>query len=237
VAPTVRPSSSSSRRASRWCCKRGSFIPSRYHLFSLLLASVLLATACSGDDSAVDQPVYEGTNLYAGEPWDGRGRGPFSQQDAQQFGDYPLFWLDAAFEGFNLQGISANLSQHPGVDEVAFIYGTCKIPSSQRDGGCSVPLSVMVRPVCSVTPSQARMAYPDTSRTVRGEALLFSRVERNMHESAMLWTGRSLVLVQSNLPLGSLDEIVAALRGIGANGIEPGEPLPPPDFAGCSGAL
>ena len=210
---------------------------SRYQVVVGLVAIGIIGTVAfilyRSEPKDLGEPVIQGTNLYAGEPWSGKGNSGISQADAESFDDYGLFWLGETFEGFHLQGIGANRPEHPGVDEVSFTYGTCRIPTG-LDGGCPVPLGVLVRPACAVTPAQARAAYPAPPEVFRGDGLILKRLLGDRGEDAMVWTETSLIIINSQLPAGALDRMLTALQSLPAAKVPAGAPLAPPRFVGCS---
>jgi hypothetical protein len=190
-----------------------------------LVTSVIIFFFSLESTPSPAQDVQPGGGL-AGRKWDGRGSGNFTEREAEDFDEFDLYWLGPDYQGLNLQRITHT----PQSQEVTFIYGSCRIPPGE-DGGCAVPLSVRVQPLCKIQPSQFVGNRQLTA--LRGQALINRGAIDRLRESAMIWTGSSAIIVLPALPDLNLDDILAALRGLGANQIAAGEPLPEPDFLSC----
>jgi hypothetical protein len=191
-----------------------------------LVTSLLLLFFLVDPTSSPDEDVPRGGPLAGGE-WDGRGRGNFTQREAEAFDDFDLYWLSPHYEGLNLQAILHT----PQGQEVSFIYGSCRLPTGPEPR-CAAPLTVRVQPLCKVQPRD--LAGDQQLTPLRGQASMNRRGIDRLRESAIIWTGGSAVSVLPSSPDLNLDAILVALRGIGANRIAPGDPLPEPDFAACT---
>jgi hypothetical protein len=188
---------------------------------SLLILFLLVDRAASPDES-----VPPGGALAGGE-WDGRGRGNFTQREAEAFDAFDLYWLGPEYEGLHLQAI-IHTPQSP---DVTFIYGSCRLPSGSEPR-CAAPLTVRVQPLCKVQPRD--LAGSQQLTKLRGQASMNRQGIDRLRESAMIWTGGSAVSVLPSAPDLNLDAILVALRGIGTNTIGPGDPLPEADFSACA---
>ncbi len=188
---------------------------------AVAVASSLLLGACgfiAGDGESKQLP---------GPPWAGQGKQGMSQTEAEAFRDFGLYWWGPEFAGFNLQTILRT----PG--HVTLLYGACTIPRG-RDGGCTVPLQIMIQPLCALAPQVARQAYPEPDGTLREGALLMRRyIPERGEATATFWTGDAVVRVSAGAAAGQFDEALQALRGLNRS-IGAGESLPPPDFGRCS---
>ena len=172
-----------------------------------------------------------------GDPWDGTPRYGLSQQEAETFQDFPLFWLGPSFAGYNLQGIVHQVAEmpppgpHATGNQATLVYGTCKL-SGGREPSCSpLPLILEELPVCE------EGAFLPAVEPVRGGALM-RRVEEHGGEPAVgaqIWTGRTMIIVLAYALPSRIDEIVDRLESLSAEeGIAAGYSLPPPDFSACS---
>ena len=186
---------------------------------------VLLPLFSRGDETNGAQ-VGPGAAL-PGDAWTGKGRQGLSQSEAERFAAYPLYWLGPSYRGFNLQAILDTPS------DLAFIYGGCR-PRSGPEPSCPVPLALHLQPLCFVRPEQAQNAYQGGLQTLRGGAVYMRRenVQFRMRD-AIIWTGATLIGVNSGREPGTLDELLDTLQGMGPNGVASGAPLPPPDFSRC----
>jgi hypothetical protein len=190
-----------------------------------LIVSLIGAFVLIDPSASPDEDVPPGGALAGGE-WDGRGRGNFTQREAEAFADFDLYWLGPHYEDLNLQAILHT----PQSEEVTFIYGSCRLPSGPEPR-CPAPLTVRVQPLCKVQPRD--LAGNQQLTPVRGQASMSRQGIDRFRESAMIWTGGSAVSVLPSSPDLNLDAILMALRGLGTNPIAPGDPLPEPDFSAC----
>jgi hypothetical protein len=188
----------------------------------------------------------QAARFQTGPTWQGRGKSGLSQQQAETFTDYPLFWLGESFAGYNLQGIVRAKYDPPagippqfahGEDVVAFFYGTCTPESSDPElNRCAVPAQVMTRPICAVRPEQIlpTLRASGPAQTVRGGAQLHQGLEGH----AMLWTGKVSVQVITMADPTLVTQGIQQARSVGAGqagmpAIQAGQSLPPPDFSSC----
>jgi hypothetical protein len=191
-----------------------------------LVTSLLVLFFLVDQASSPDEDVPPGGPLAGGE-WDGRGRGNFTQREAEAFEDFDLYWLGPDYEGLQLQAILHT----PQSQDVTFIYGSCRLPSGPEPR-CAAPLTVRVQHLCKIQPRD--LAGSQQLTLLRGQASMNRQGIDRLRESAMIWTGGSAVAVLPSSPELNLDAILVALRGIGANRIAPGDPLPEPDFSACN---
>ena len=170
--------------------------PSPVILFACLLLSLVVATACRESVAASDQvkrfdkfPV-----VWAGEEWD-------SDDDGSP--DTPV---TLAREFITAPGRFA-----PETHGFEIVYGDCKIPEGQTEGGCSLPLHIVVYPACE-TPRLAEDAKIGKA-TVRG-------VEADITASAAVWieTQEFTVQITHAAPLkpGDLDNHVDKALAVAA---------------------
>ncbi len=214
---------------------------------------VFLMVACGGGDPAQDSgskpnvenpsgpptmPVAERQKrFHPGPPWQGKGNDQgISQAEAENFADYPLFWLGESFAGYNLQSIihqkytpPPGVPAHEAMDSVGFSYGDCTIPPGSTS--CPAPLVVMIEPACLERPEGLANAVKDgPMESVRGGAQL----QRFADGHARLWTGEVSITLDAPADPALVDRMVQELHGIGLNrAVEAGTPLPAPDFSGC----
>jgi hypothetical protein len=175
--------------------------------------------------------------FQAGEPWQGRGRGPWSQADVDAFADYALVWLGEEFAGYHLQAVSRTKYDAPPdiptarpQDMVTFIYGTCTPAPGAH--GCLAPASVQIQPACLVRPEQvAERVKHGPAETVRGGG----RLQRFADGHVMLWIGKIVVRVNVVADPDRVDDAVRQLRGVGRlnAALRAGGPLASPDFSAC----
>ncbi len=227
----------------------------RFTSTGILAAMIIfLMVACGGGDPARDvgskpngenpsgppsMPAAEREKrFHPGPPWQGKGNDQgISQQDAEKFADYPLFWLGESFAGYNLQSIIRQkymppppIPAHEAMDSVGFSYGDCTIQPGSTS--CPAPIVVMIEPACLQQPAGLANGVSDGSmERVRGAAQL----QRFPDGHARLWTGRVSVSMDAPADPALVDRMVQELHGIGLNrAVEAGTPLPAPDFSGCS---
>ena len=171
-----------------------------------------------------------------GPVWEGTGPQGISQQEAEAFADYPLFWLGESFAGYNLRAIHREQFTPPAgvpsiyaTDSVSFSYGDCTIPEGYS--ACPIPLVVSIEPVCKVRPEMvADSAREGAVETVRGGA----RQLRFRDGHLKLWSGPVSITVDAPADPALVDQMVQQLRGIGVSrAVRAGASLPAPDFAGC----
>ncbi len=169
---------------------------------------------------------------HAGPAWDGRGGGPMAEEDVKAFRDYPLLWLGESFAGYNLQWIGHVKGGRPGErdarDAVTFVYGTCT-PYDSSEPSCPAPITVHVRPLCSVTPASIPEAFVLTREKARGRAELV----RFRDGHVMLWTEDISVEMHLVAAPERVDDAIAALRGVGWTSLRAGAELPSPRFGRC----
>jgi hypothetical protein len=190
-----------------------------------LIVSLIGAFALIDPAATPNESVPAGGALAGGE-WDGRGRGNFTQRDAEAFDDFDLYWLGPEYERLHLQAIIHT----PQSQDVTLIYGSCRFPSGPEPR-CAAPLTIRVQPLCKIQPTD--LAGDQQLTPLRGQASMNRRGIDRLRESAMIWTDGSAVSVLPSSPDLNLDAILVALRGIGRNSIRPGDPLPEPDFSAC----
>lgn len=226
----------------------------RFILTGVLAAVIVfLMVACggagltqnTGSKPIVENPIAPPTlsaeereaRFHPGPPWQGKGNDQgISQQEAENFADYPLFWLGESFAGYNLQSIirqkytpSPPIPSHEAMDSVGFSYGDCTI--QPESSSCPVPIVVMIEPACLERPEMiADMAKAGPLETVRGGA----RLQRFHDGHARLWTGQVSIFLDATADPALVDRMVQELHGIGLNReVQAGTPLPAPDFSGC----
>lgn len=131
--------------------------------------------------------------FHPGPPRQGKGNDQgISQEEAENFADYPLFWLGESFAGYNLQSIvrqkytpPPGIPAHEAMDSLGFAYGDCTIQPESRS--CPVPLVVMVEPTCLERPEWLANGVKDGSvESVRGGA----QMQRFHDGHVRLWTGK-----------------------------------------------
>lgn len=161
------------------------------------------------------------------------GHGPFSAEELKAFSEFPLLWLGESFAGYNLQWAGHIERGEPGARDawnaVTFIYGTCT-PYDETEPSCPAPVTVHVRPACSVTPSSILPGVVRSTERVRGGAELV----RFRDGHVMLWTGDVSVEIHLLARPEAVDEAIAALRGLGAGATPPGAALPSPRLERCA---
>jgi hypothetical protein len=167
-----------------------------------------------------------------GRPWDGVGQGGFSEHALEEFADYPVFWLGAAFEGYNLQSAShVKYSAPTGArsqDRLTFIYGDC-VPAGGA-ARCAVPAQLHVQRACSVLPAWvAEGAKAGGLQTLAGGAQL----QRFADGHVVIWTGEVMLDITVAADPSLVNKAVAELRGAGRNAVSRGGHLPRPDFSIC----
>jgi hypothetical protein len=167
-----------------------------------------------------------------GKPWDGAGQGGLSEHALEEFADYPVFWLGAAFEGYNLQSARHVRYSAPtgarGQDRVTFIYGDC-VPAESAMR-CAVPAQLHVQPACSVLPEWvAEGAKAGGLQTLAGGAQL----QRFADGHVVIWTGEVMLDITVAADPSLVNRAVAELRGAARNSVGRGGLLPPPDFSIC----
>jgi hypothetical protein len=192
---------------------------------AVLILSLIGAFFIIGPATSPDESVPPGGALVGGE-WDGRGRGNFTQREAEAFRDFDLYWLGPEYERLHLQAIIHT----PQNQDVTFIYGSCRLPSGPEPR-CAAPLTVRVQHLCKIQPWD--LAGDQQLTPLRGQASMNRQGVDRLRESAMIWTGGSAVSVLPSSPDLNLDAILVALRGLGTNPIAPGDPMPEPDFSAC----
>jgi hypothetical protein len=166
------------------------------------------------------------SKTLSGPVWRGKGpnRDGWTQAQAEQFTDFPLYWLGERFAGFNLYDILGRSGS------VVFLHGSCD-PGGNffSEGGCPNPVQLHLRPICTFKPDNPIVRHGEPDEPLRGNALV---IRFPLHFEAYLWTGGTSVKLSGNADL--LEEAIGQLRGIGPTAaLGPGDPLPPPDLSRC----
>ena len=78
---------------------------------------------------------------------------------ANRRADFPLLWLGRSYRGYRFNEIDTNRKPTGGAPAADVIYGDCKIPSDQTEGGCGLPYEVQQRDACAGFPV-AVQAHP-----------------------------------------------------------------------------
>ncbi len=158
-------------------------------------------------------------------------------EDARGFQGFELYWLGESYTGLPLTSIlryKYDDETHPlsAEDSARFIYGDCT-PRPDQDGGCAVPLSLIVEPRCS----KAALSSPDQIDS--GEQTVVRQVPaRYGEELLMIWTGEVVLTVFASGPgLPPSLEVAEAIRSLDSTTVAPGEPLPPPTLDPCPSLL
>lgn len=152
-----------------------------------------------------------------GAAWAGAGRlGTFTESDLTAFAGYPIFWLGASFAGYNLQTVKHVKYDAPpgvpstrGMDAVTMIYGACTPVEGAT--ACVAPITLRVRPLCSVTPVMVAEAAKSGPLSVVGDG---ARVQKFRDGHSVIWTGDSMIELHFMADPGRTDE-AAALTPIG----------------------
>lgn len=226
----------------------------RFILTGILAAVIVfLLVACGGagqEQEAGSIPAVENQSgpppmpaeerqkrFHPGPPWQGKGNDQgISQEEAENFADYPLFWLGESFAGYNLQSIIRQkytppppIPAHEAMDNVGFSYGECTI--HPESNSCPAPLVVMTEPACLNRPEGLANRVKDGSmEIVRGGAPL----QRFSDGHVRLWTGQVSIFLDAPADPALVDRMVQELHGIGINrAAQAGTPLSAPNFSGC----
>jgi hypothetical protein len=177
-------------------------------------------------------PEEKAERFKAGKPWDAAGQGGLSERALEEFAQYPIFWLGASFEGYNLQSARQVKYSAPtgarGQDRLTFIYGDC-VPAEGATR-CAVPAQLHVQPVCSVLPEWvADGAKAGGLQTLPGGAQL----QRFSDGHVVIWTGEVMLDITVAADPSLVNRAIAELRGAGRDTVGRGGLLPPPDFSNC----
>jgi len=186
---------------------------------TLLPSATVTLTVAPVATRAAPDAVLSGL-FQPGPPWPGQGTQGIAQQEAEQLSDYPVFWLGEQVAGYNLQAILRDAA----TPWIGFAYGTC------TESPCTPPIQIQSEPVCATLPeSLFGGSIADDLEPVRGEAQLLRLPDGHVR----LWTGQVGIRLSVDASLADqVDQLVHQLRAI--NGpIQPGDPLPPPDFTSC----
>lgn len=134
---------------------------------------------------------------------------------ARRFAGFPLYWLGASFEGYELTAVVG-----PQNDMVTFIYGTCE---THGDGGCAPPLEIQIAPLCRGLRQVTRDPIWRL-RSVRGAPL--ARADGPIALTAEVQI-KAYAAVEGDPLLGR--RALQAVRTINAAGrrVGPTDPLPP----------
>jgi hypothetical protein len=135
--------------------------------FSAALSATALAVSLLDDGGGSAAPASAGQIRWTIE-------------DAQQFREFPLYWLGESYEGLPLTDIvraKYEYEVHPQAvkfvgqevmkeDLVGFVYGTC---DPGNDGGCAPPLVIRVEPYCVNPNLKVKKAFtPGPPFDIRG---------------------------------------------------------------------
>lgn len=170
-----------------------------------------------------------------GDPWDGQGQQGLSQDDAEQFSDYPTYWLGEEFAGYNLQAIIREdyqpeppIPAYEAMDSLGFGYGDCVIPEGAS--ACSVPILIKTEPICLTRPETvAPVAKASELETTRGGAQVLRFADGHMR----LWTGNVSIYLSASVDYDLTIQMASELVGFNTD-LSASEDLPAPDFSSCS---
>jgi hypothetical protein len=175
--------------------------------------------------------------FHPGPPWNGQGRGRWSQADLERSRDFPVYWPGERVGIYNLQAVGHSGGTVPpgrAADRprevVTLIYGTCT-PEPDVDR-CQAPVTVHIRPVCFVRPAEiAEQVKAGREQPARGSA----RLQRFADGSAVLWTDRAMISIVAPAGPQLVGQVVAQLRRAGAPAASTaGQRLAAPDRSGCA---
>ena len=144
----------------------------------------------------------------------------FTPETVQEFDEFPLYWLGAKFEEWELANI---VGPQPRSEQIVFVYGHCH-PSGGDEPSCSPPVQIQIQPLCYQLAAVSHHGAWKNFR-VRGAPL------GGRPHMRVLFTDRVQIKVYANSG-GDPDRgtrVFLALRSANHIGppIGPGEPLPP----------
>jgi hypothetical protein len=203
--------------------------------------SIALQDGDSGDNNTPPvEPIQYSPEQIAehytpGKPWDGRGSGNVTQEQAEAFDEFPLFWLGDQFGGYHLQHIALVSQVAPErapaeqtFRSVTFIYGGCILDGGEQPS-CSAPLTVQIRPGCSVPESKVAPGAEIAKSKLRGSADSVAFRDG----SAAVWSGGSVISITAPGQPELVTAATQALRGLGRTQISPADFLPAPENGRC----
>ncbi len=194
----------------------------------------------TGRSQPVDpvQPTYLSADDVAarflpGPPWNGKGNGDATLEDAANVQNLTPLWLGTQFGGYNLQAVLHQDYSGPdgrSVNKLVLIYGDCKLQSGGDRPTCSVPLEVHVESVCAVRPEQVAGTVKLENGTLRGGA----QSVRFTDGHVVFWSGSSMVTIHAPGQPNLVNQAAQALRSLrSADGVTAGASLAAPDFSSC----
>lgn len=145
-------------------------------------------------------------------------RGP-DIESATKFDRFPIYWLGAEFEGYEVSRVSASdQSSAAGLD-----YGTCS--PEGFESSCTVPLQIQIFPLCYHLDSVA-LPSRERRRVIRGApvgtqdgapVLLTQRTQIKVYRGEGTDPGIALRALDALRSLNSLSPVISAT-----------DPIPPP---------
>ena len=171
----------------------------------------------------------------AGPVWDGKGTGPASETDLENFQDYSLFWLGSTFGGYNPQWAGRTQYDAPADipnarpwDAVTFIYGRCTPPSGASH--CAAPITVHIQKVCAVRPEIVAEAVKQSPLETLPSG---AQVQYLKDGHAMLRTGDVVIAISAIAVPELTENAIAALSPLGQSAVHGLTPTVAPDFSRC----
>jgi hypothetical protein len=148
-------------------------------------------------------------------------------QEARDFEDWPLWWLDESFDSLALTHIDQFTQSRgfPTQNIVYFTYGTCT--PSPGEEGCGPPLSIAVEPLCWTPPEKIEGVKIEDTFDFRGAKALW------IDDHLRIWTGDSAIAI-FGYPRDRIEEAAEALVPLGNVDVSLSDSnLPPPNFESC----
>jgi hypothetical protein len=165
------------------------------------------------------QYVLLGVFLFASTACSGLG-GSSDIRAAEEFDEFPLYWLGAEFEGMDL----THVGFHGPGGFVTLVYGSCT-PVGTDEPSCSPPLQIQVSPLCKNLEAVAR-APIWRRRSMRGApvgAIDSAPVLLSRRVQVKVYRGEGS---DPGLPWRTLSALRSANQV--APVIRPGDRIPPP---------
>ena len=199
-----------------------------------LVGGFFLATSVLGGDSPSEAEFSRPNDPGPSTHFAIRPEDPGFAAFLTDFSDFPIYWVGNDFAGLSLDYVARSVFSpedgSPTENSITFFYGSCVFQEMPAEGGCSRPLSIVVRPYCLIPPEMiaSEAAASDTTK-VRGGADAMS-----VGGGLRIWTGGATIKIYTS-SLELLEGATGAL--VSPNGLGPaeeGDALPAPDGE-CSG--
>ena len=161
-------------------------------------------------------------------------------EEAREFGEFPLYWLDERYEGLPLTVVTHG-TDGDGVRHATFFYGETSLTGDPYSASWLPPLELDIQPYCGFSPEEflgweeevSEYSEAEVSgvqmRSVSGYLKRYSSREASL----VLWTGGSAIYLSTWKTELDIEQaarnLIPIAEGIGATL----NPLPPPITTSC----